>query len=78
MSENVIFENWSPHIIIHQGQQSKRKYSFEGQYICMYLFLKIWNKERASCAKRQQQIRPVRADTHTGKALPTSSATPEH
>lgn len=43
----------------------------------MYLFLKIWNKERASCAKSQQQIKPVRADTDAGKALLTSSATPQ-
>lgn len=43
----------------------------------MYLFLKIRNKERASCAKSQQQIKPARADTDTGKALLTSSATPQ-
>lgn len=54
-----------------------RKYSFEGQCICMYLLLKIWNKQRASCVKSQQQIKPARADTDTGKALLTSSATPQ-
>lgn len=75
--KHVIFESWWPKIVIHQGQQSKGKYSFEGQYTCMYLFLKIWNKERASCAKSQQQIKPVRADTDAGKALLTSSAIPQ-
>lgn len=72
-----MFETWGPKRVIHQGQESKRKYSFGGQCICMYLLLKIWNKQRASCVKSQQQIKPARADTDTGKALLTSSATPQ-